>query len=637
MLSITRRSRLLASSCALALLAPLGHLHAQATAAPVPAPVAAPGAGAVPAAVPQSAPVRDLRYELAFDRGTAARRIVRVTTRFAVESDAPVILSLPTWTPGAYELTPYARWVTNFAATADGAGESTRALAWDKVDQDTWRIRPAGARAIALTFDYVADTLDNAMSWSRPDFLLVNGTNVFMYPEGRPLDFAARVRVRTEPDWGVVTGMKPAGEPRGYGASNYHDLVDMPFFVGRFDLDSVRVAGRWTRLATYPVGSVSGPARAKAWDHLERAIAAEVALFGDAPWDTYTIMQIADSTYEGASGLEHQNSHVDVITPLAIGNPFLSSLYAHEIFHAWNVKRMRPAALWPYRYDAPQPSDLLWVSEGITDYYADLALLRGGVVNAQEFYDATAGKIGEVAQAPPVSLEDASLATWTHPVDGTGYIYYPKGSLVGFLLDILIRDASDNRGSLDAVMRDLYARSWKQGRGFTADDFWAAVSRAAGGRAPALAGVASWADVYTRWVDGREPVPWDQLLPLAGLAARAARLPQLGISSVGDSLGVRVSAVDSASGAAKAGVRQGDYVLAVGDVTVGSLDFDVRFRSRYGTAAEGTPVPVRLRRGRETLTLAVPLRFVEFGLRIVEDPSPSPKARRVREGILRGR
>ena len=136
------------------------------------------------------------------------------------------------------------------------------------------------------------------------------------------------------------------------------------------------------------------------------------------------------------------------------------------------MKRLRPADLWPYRYDAPQPTAWLWVSEGITDYYADLAEVRGGLVADTGFYGLTAGKMNEVEAAGPVALEDASLNTWVHPVDGTAYIYYPKGSLAGFMLDVMIREASDNRRSLDDVMRDLYRTTYKLGRGFTSDDWW---------------------------------------------------------------------------------------------------------------------------------------------------------------------
>ena len=163
----------------------------------------------------------------------------------------------------------------------------------------------------------------------------------------------------------------------------------------------------------------------------------------------------------------------------------------------------------------------LWMSEGITDYYADLAEVRGGVIDASGFYAATSEKIKEVMNAPPTALEDASLSAWVHPVDGTEYLYYPKGSLAGLALDIQIRDASDNRQSLDDVMRALYQSAYKQGRGFTSSDWWAAVSAAADGK--------SFASFYARFIDGREPFPWDSILPLAGLRARRDRVPRLGV------------------------------------------------------------------------------------------------------------
>jgi predicted metalloprotease with PDZ domain len=484
-----------------------------------------------------------------------------------------------------------------------------------------------------VRFDYVADTLDNAMAWTRPDFALFNGTNLFMYPEGRSLDFAAQVTVRTEPTWRIVTGMPrstTSAAPNTFAASNFHDLVDMPFFVGRFDVDSAQIVGKWTRLATYPVGSVAGPYRNTVWDQLRKMIPPQVAVFGgEVPWDTYSILQIADSTYRGASGLEHQNSHVDVLTPLALGSDFLPSLYAHEIFHAWNVKRLRPDDLLPYVYDRPQPTTLLWVSEGITDYYADLALVRGGVTDANAFYNTTAGKINEVNDVPPVALEDASLSTWVHPVNGTGYIYYPKGSLAGFMLDIMIRDASDNRRSLDDVLRELYQSEYKRGSGFTNAEWWAAVSRAAGGR--------SFDGFYERYIDGREPFPWDSILPAAGLRAVRDPQPRLGIFTTPDSAGIRITQLEPGGAAAEAGVREGDYLLAVGDVLVTDPEFGARFRERFARAREGSPITLRVRRVAQTLNLTARLRFSPGAYRIVSDNDAAAKARRIRDGILQGR
>ena len=592
-------------------------------AAIAPAAAQEPAAGAL-----RSAPISNIRYELTFDRGSAAARRFRVATTFDVDGPGPVLLSLPAWTPGAYEISNFARWVTGFTAEASGGAR----LDWDEVDFDTWRVDTRGARSVTVRFDYIADTLDNAMSWTRPDFALFNGTNVFLYPEGRPLDFAARVTIRTEADWRVATGMprsQTVGSGPTYAASNYHDLVDMPFFIGRFDIDSAQIAGRWTRLATYPIGSVSGSYRNTVWDQLRRMIPPQVAVFGgEVPWDTYTVLQIADTSYGGASGLEHQNSHVDVLTPRALGSDFLPSLYAHEIFHAWNVKRLRPQELWPYVYDRPQPTTLLWMSEGITDYYADLALVRGGVIDASGFYSTTAGKINEVNEAVPVALEDASLSTWVHPVNGTGYLYYPKGSLAGFMLDIMIRDASDNRRSLDDVMRELYTSEYKRGSGFTNAEWWAAVSRAAGGR--------SFDAFYDRYVDGREPFPWDSILPMAGLRAIRDPQPRLGIFTAPDSAGIRITQLEPGGAAAEAGVREGDYLLAVGDILVTDPEFGVRFRERFARAVEGSPISLRVRRVGQPVTLNARLRFSPGAVRIVPDASASPKAQRIRHGILSG-
>jgi len=570
-----------------------------------------------------SAEVRDIRYDVTFDRTMAAQRIMKVAMTFSVVGSGPLLLSLPEWTPGAYEISNFARSVIDFGATGDG-----KLLVWNKEDYDSWRIEPAGSKSVRVSFTYAADTLDNAMAWTRRDFLLFNGTNVFLYPEGRSLEFSATVTVHTEAGWRVATGMERTGQST-YSASNYHDLVDMPFFVGRFDIDSAQVSGKWVRYVTYPQGSVSGVGRLTAWDQLKRMIPPEVAVFGEVPWDNYTVMQIADTTYQGASGLEHQSSHVDVLTPAAIGSQFQPSLYAHEIFHSWNVKRLRPADMWPYVYDRAQPTSWLWVSEGITDYYADLAEVRGGVIDDGGFYAATAGKIREVEDARPVSLDDASIDTWIHPVDGTQYTYYPKGSLAGFMLDIMIRDASDNRQSLDDVMRELYTTVYKRDRrGFTASDWWSAVSRAAGGK--------SFTDFDARYIEGREPYPWDRLLPLAGMRATRPNAPRLGVYTIADSGGVLVTRVEDSSSASAAGVREGDYLLTVGDIPVTDEQFGEHFRSKFGAAAEGSPIAIQVRRAGVVTTLNGKLRFSPSEVVLDPDPKASAKAVRIRNGILRG-
>ena len=463
------------------------------------------------------AEVSDIRYEVTFDSEAAARGVIAVSMSFRTPDSEPVRLSLPAWTPGSYEMDNFARHILDFSASADG-----EEIRWDKTDFDTWRVFPPGPGTITVRFDYRADTLDTGMSWSAPDFAYFNGTNLFLYPEGQGFNFPASLTIRTEPDWKVATGMASAPEPGRYSAPNYHDLVDMPTFIGAFDLDSTRVEGRWYRLATYPAGALAGERRTELWRQIKDIIPPMAAVFEETPWNTYTIMAVFPPDFPGGSALEHQNSHLGLYTPGIIGNPILPLVIAHEMFHAWNVKRLRPAAMVPYAYDREQPTTLLWVSEGITDYYADLAMVRGGVVPAELFFQITGGKISQVNNTVPVALEDASLSTWIEPDDGTAFIYYPKGSLAGLMLDILIRDATDNRRSLDDVMRDLYRTTYKDGAGFTEEQFWAAVRKAAGGRA--------FDEFEAAYIDGREPYPWEEVLPLAALKleARTTERPLIG-------------------------------------------------------------------------------------------------------------
>ncbi|MDX2194610.1 MAG: PDZ domain-containing protein [Gemmatimonadales bacterium] len=583
---------------------------------------AAPLAAQAPAV---SAPVGGIRYEVRFDAATAKERSLAVTMRFDVKGSGPILLSLPAWTPGAYEISDFAKKLLRFTPTADG-----RALAWDKLDYDTWRIQPAGAKAVEVTYLVRADSLDNAQAWSQPDFAFFNGTTAFLYPEGRCCAFAASVTFRTEAGWQVATGMRATGDGR-FGEANYHDLVDMPTFIGRFDIDSQQVAGKWLRLATYPQGVLAGAQRSGTWESLSRMVPPMGKAFGEVPWETYTVLVVGDTAYPGASGLEHQNSHLDIINTRGFASDFWPSLLAHEIVHAWNVKRIRPADLFPYRYERPQQTPWLWVSEGITDYYADLVLVRGGVTTTQQFLEATTEKIGSVDAVPPVALEDASLETWIRPVDGTALIYYPKGSLAGLLLDILIRDGSDNRRGLDDVMRALYTGAWKKGRGFTADEWWKSVSQMAGGR--------SFAEFNAKYIDGREPYPWESVLPLAGLRYRAdsIREARIGIQVQPGEDGVRIMGVQPGSMAADAGIEQGDVLLRLGEVEVKDPTFGGAYRQRYATA-DGTEIPVVVRRGGREVTLKGTVRTaVRVVRQVVSDQGATPKAARIREGILSGR
>ncbi|MEP7087439.1 MAG: hypothetical protein ABI884_08900, partial [Gemmatimonadota bacterium] len=286
--------------------------------------------------------------------------------------------------------------------------------------------------------------------------------------------------------------------------------------------------------------------------------------------------------------------------------------------------------MWPYQYAHEQPTTWLWVSEGVTDYYADLALVRSGVSDSAAFFATTAGKIGEVAALPAFGLDDASLSAWIHPTDGTADAYYPKGSLAGLMLDIMIRDASDNHHSLDDVLRGLYRDAYKAGKGFTGDQWWKAVESAAGGK--------SFSEFNARYVDGRDPYPWSSLLPLAAmqLLADSTRVPLLGVTMGQDGNGTRVNAVAPGSTAEQAGVQPGDDLVRVGDFAVDAPALAQHLRARYGDA-KSAMIPITVMRGGRQLSLVAPLQFTwQRQLRLTPLPGASPRAVRVRGGILHG-
>ncbi len=575
----------------------------------------------------RSAPVSNIRYEITIDSARAAARTIGVAMTFDVRSNKPVLLSIPAWTPGSYEIRNFAKYLSRFNAAQIGSP-----LQWDKLDYDTWRIRPAGSGSVTVRFTVRADTLENASAWTQKDFAFFNGTNVFMYPEGAGYDFPSTVTLKLPASWNVSTGMPGSAATRIFSSSTYHEMVDHPFFVGKFALDSASVAGVQVRFATYPSESYGERARAVAWDQVRKILPVESAVFHETPFKTYTILQVIDSVFPGAAALEHENSQLVIMSPDFPGTVSLGGLYAHEIFHAWNVKRLRPSDMFPYQYDHAQPTTLLWVSEGITDYYADLALVRAGSATTDQFLFLTLTKYEEVLNADTIeALEDLSLSAWLSGTGGGSDLYYPKGALAGLMLDISIRDASSNRASLDNVMRDLYTRTFKERKGFTSEQWWASVSRFAGGK--------SFSDFYSRYIDGRERFPLDSMLRLAGLRLQESsmRIPKLGLSLQEDSIGSKVFSTESGGPAEKVGIKSGDYVVSLGGIPADAPDAVEQFARKYMAAAVETPISVDVRRGDQLLHFTAPLNFTTRTLRqITLDPSASPKAIAIREGLLRG-
>ena len=582
------------------------------------------------AAAPLSA--QTVRYEVS--ARAPATQLFHVSAEFPTAGTDTLRVSLPAWSPGYYQIKNYARYVRGFAARDAGG----RALFWDRQDKDTWRVVTGGAPSVTVEFDFLSDRVDLADARLSADFGVFLGTTLFLFEEGK-LDRPAEVRFAVPAGWDVMTALR-RGASGAYTAADYHELADAMTFLGRFSRDSLQVSGAWLRIATWPATAYTPAVARNLRSTLERLVGAQNRLMGGPPYDVYTVfLNIFTEPLESAGGLEHSDSHFDIMPAEAFADPagnlgpFMKSLLSHEIFHLWNVKRVRPAEMWPYDYRAEQYTPLLWWSEGVTDYFSDLAAVRSGVWSDAEWIANITSNIDQTETAPePWSAEDGSAATWIDEVyvNSSG-LYYPKGSLLGLLLDVSIRDATGNARSLDDVMRALYTRFARQGRGFTTADLLAVLRET---------GMPDVDGFYSRYVNGREPLPYETVLPKAGIAVnrQTTTTPFFGVSAQPDAEGrIVVQSVVAGSSAASAGLQPGDELLRVGDAVVtAGADWAVAFRQRYA-GRDGAPLPVVVRReGRETTLAGVVRERSRTRITVGRAPQPTAAQQRVWRGLTTG-
>jgi len=330
-------------------------------------------------AVPLSAQTpTPVKYEVSIP--SPAARLFHVSAEFPARGKDTLFVSLPAWSPGSYEIQNYARYVRHFGAK-NARGQP---LFWDRLDKDTWRVVTSRSDIVTAEFDYLADTIDLSLARIAGDFGQFLGTNVFLYEE-RQLERPAEVRFTLPAGWQVTTALKGGGNGP-YTAPNYHELADAQTFVGKYSLDSLQVDGKSVRIAVWPADAYTTAVQRNMRAAVEKIAKSENGLFGGPPYDHYTVFfNVIREPINFGGGLEHSASQFDIMPQAAFADAagnfgdFMVPLMSHEYFHLFNVKRIRPAEMWPYDYHAEQYTPLLWWSEGVTDYYADLTNIRSGL------------------------------------------------------------------------------------------------------------------------------------------------------------------------------------------------------------------------------------------------------------------
>lgn len=470
-------------------------------------------------------------------------------------------LKLPVWTPGYYQRLDFANYIVNFRV-ADSRGKD---LKWEKISGNTWRVN----NSESIILDYDVKTLRSFVATPYLDgdraYLLPAG--LFLFPAGR-IQHPVTIVIRPYDDWNnIATGLDSVkGKRYTYFASNYDVLYDCPLLVGHLEeFPPFWVKGILHRFIAYKAGDFD---RTAFMNDLKKIVETATSLMGDIPYKHYTFIGIGP----GAGGIEHLNSTTVSFNGSGQTSPQTRVrtyfFLAHEYFHNYNVKRIRPIELGPFDYDSGSRTKMLWVSEGLSVYYEYLIVKRAGLCSEEEVLNALRSNIMAYEDKPGrlyQSLEQASYETWTDgPFGRTGddvnktISYYDKGPVVGMLLDFKIRHETKNKKSLDDVMRTLYKEFYQQKkRGFTENEFKEVAERIAG---------VSLAEVFS-YTSTVKNLDYKKYFDYAGLDIDTTlkEIPGgwFGIATRTRNDSVIVAAVDWESPAWNAGLRQRDVILEV--------------------------------------------------------------------------
>jgi predicted metalloprotease with PDZ domain len=423
-----------------------------------------------------------------------------------------VIVQLPAWN-ALYQVRDFSYRVRDVQRALPFAGNGF-ADRPEKLDKQTWRFKRWGPEdgTWNLNFTYTVywDDPGPFNSQLNTHHAFINLAEILMYVPDRRAE-ASEVALDDVPaEWNVAVELPAAHDANTFAAPTYDALVDAPVEIGKFEESEFDSAGAHFRLV------MDGTAynRRGFEAALERITGYQIQLFGGAPFKNFTFLtHVGPNPVVGGGGMEHMNS-------TAIAGPTLEAnvlLAAHEFFHVWNVKRIRPQALEPFDYTKEQYTHTLWFAEGCTDAYTSYTLVRTGLWSKKQFYDDLAEQI-ERTQVRPAhswqSPEESSLNAWFEKYEGynvpdRSISYYDQGQVVGEMIDLEIRDATDNHKSLDDVFRLMNEKFAKQGKFYDEEhDIRAAIEQVAG---------KSFEEFFHSYVSGVREIPYNQILAIAGL------------------------------------------------------------------------------------------------------------------------
>jgi predicted metalloprotease with PDZ domain len=580
-----------------------------------------------------------IRYDINLEDPKAHR--LQVVIDIPEVSSPAVDLVLPSWLPGSYHIQDQARYLRSVRAAQ--AGTST-VLPVSRQDKARWRVATEGVSHVEVRYEVYAHELEDDGIDATTEHLYLNPGKCLPYVEGRTHE-SLEVAVHVPPSWRVYTELAEIGRsPARFRARDYDELVDEPIDCGTPVELMATPAGIPHRILLCGRGGNFEAHQVET--DLTKIVEATIRLMGGSPLVHYTFFyHLTDGRWAVQGGLEHKNA-TSIILGRSAFRPeedyrHVQAVTAHEYFHLYNVKRIRPRVLGPFDYTRENYTHLLWAMEGSTDYFAELILLRAGLLTAPKYLEETAKEIQKYLTTPGrkvASLEELSFNTWIDlykPYEETpnqSVSYYLKGGLVTLCLDLEIRHRSEGRSSIEAVFRALWEEYGAKDRGLEEDEVLPVANRVTG---------LDLTDFFQRYISGIAEIDFNTFLEHAGLKIEPQEHPPgkedeppagwLGVSLKDDGGRARITTVLDGGPGRRAGLSPDDELVALDGQRVNFADVSKALQ-RY---PPGSPVEVTVfRRGYLTsLPLETGKVPPEKMLIVPLDDAP-PLARRVHEGWL---
>ncbi len=587
----------------------------------------------------QESPLRSITYSLSMSRPTSHLFEVGITVEVPDQlRDKPLHFQMAKWSPGRYGVFDFAKNVQEFRAN----GRVKR------VDDQTWSVEPSTS-TVTVSYKVFGNDLSGTFSQLDERHANYNGASIFMYVVDHKPD-PVKLSIQPPSGWKIVNGRMDRAGQTEWSFPNWDVLIDTPTEIAPdWTQDTFEVDGKKYHVVVHSFGPEGGKRPALVKD-IEKIVRAEVGMWGPPEFSEYTFLIHYAADDHSGDGMEHLTS-TQIIEPGALGEPGIYEAtlgtVSHEFFHVWNVKRLRPAELGPWDFTRPLNTRGLWIAEGFTNYYGHLMLRRAGVWTDKKFLDREAQTIARIESAQGSKLMSAEESSLSAPflddaahvqltnLNNTSISYYPKGELIGMVMDLLVRGRTKGKTSLDDVMRQMYeefylkssnSSYYLRGRGYQTEDLERVVSQVSG---------TDFTDFFKRYIRSAEVLPYEEAFGYAGLrlVKTQAREPfDAGLSLEFEDRVAMIENVRNDSPAEDAGLQANDEIISLAgrDLTKAWL----KTLAGYKT---GDSIPITVKRDRRTIKTNIVLKAPErFEYRIEEDTRATPEQKALKNAWLKG-